>query len=182
MAVKRIQKNRMDADGNLNVIHYETEASIVLMEDGTTVEAAISGKQTKLTFDQTPTAGSQNPVTSGGVKEAIDNIPTPDVSGQIASHNTAEGVHANMGWLTADDGVLFDGDKGVAGGVATLGEDGKVPTSQLPAMDYAPSSHVSDTTRHITAEERSEWNAKASTSYVDEAIQTAIGNAIGGGY
>lgn len=292
MAVKRIQKNRMDADGNLHVIHYETEASVVLMEDGTTAEAAITGKQDKLTFDQTPTAGSQNPVTSGGVKEAIDNIPTPDVSGQIASHNTAEGVHENMGWLTADDGVLFDSDKGVAGGVAalgadgkiaddampvhthtksqitdfptsmpasdvyswakeankpaytagevgaapvshvsdgavhitaeeraawngkaagthasqhasnggdpitpasigaipstekgaasgvaTLGADGKVPTGQLPDMDYAPSSHVSDTVKHITAEERTAWNGKASTTYVDEAIQTAIQNS-----
>lgn len=32
-----------------------------------------SGKQDALTFDSTPTAGSTNPVTSGGVKSAIDS-------------------------------------------------------------------------------------------------------------
>lgn len=33
----------------------------------------ISGKQDKLTFDSTPTAGSSNPVTSAGIKAAIDS-------------------------------------------------------------------------------------------------------------
>ena len=32
---------------------------------------------------------------------------------------------------------------------------------QLPAMDYAPASHVNDTAKHITTEERNSWNAKA---------------------
>lgn len=35
------------------------------------VAAAIASKQDELTFDQTPTAGSDNPVTSGGVYDAI---------------------------------------------------------------------------------------------------------------
>lgn len=35
-----------------------------------------SGKQNALTFDSTPTAGSTNPVTSGGVKSAIDSAVT----------------------------------------------------------------------------------------------------------
>lgn len=37
------------------------------------LETALSGKQNTLTFDTTPTAGSNNPVTSGGVKAAIEN-------------------------------------------------------------------------------------------------------------
>lgn len=37
------------------------------------VEQALSGKQDVLAFDQAPTADSQNPVTSGGVYEAIRN-------------------------------------------------------------------------------------------------------------
>lgn len=36
------------------------------------VKAALDDKQDALTFDSTPTAGSTNPVTSGGVKEALD--------------------------------------------------------------------------------------------------------------
>ena len=34
----------------------------------------LAGKQDNLTFDNTPTVGSQNPVTSAGIKEAIDAI------------------------------------------------------------------------------------------------------------
>lgn len=42
---------------------------------------------------------------------------------------------------TANDvGAIPASEKGTAGGVATLGADGKVPTGQLPAMDYVPSS------------------------------------------
>ena len=37
-----------------------------------TVNAGLATKQNTLTFDSTPTTGSQNPVTSGGVKSAID--------------------------------------------------------------------------------------------------------------
>lgn len=36
-----------------------------------------NGKQNALTFDSTPTAGSTNPITSGGVKAALDDLPQP---------------------------------------------------------------------------------------------------------
>ena len=38
-------------------------------------------------------------------------------------------------------------EKGAPEGVATLGTDGKVPPGQLPAMNYAPSTHAS---QHVT--------------------------------
>ena len=42
---------------------------------------------------------------------------------------------------TANDvGAIPASEKGAANGVATLGADGKVPTGQLPAMDYVPTS------------------------------------------
>ena len=42
---------------------------------------------------------------------------------------------------TANDvGAIPASEKGTAGGVATLGADGKVPTGQLPAMDYVQTS------------------------------------------
>ena len=42
---------------------------------------------------------------------------------------------------TANDvGAIPASEKGAASGVATLGADGKVPTGQLPAMDYVPTS------------------------------------------
>lgn len=55
---------------------------------------------------------------------------------------------------------------------AELGEDGRVPAAQLPAMDFDPagsaaavqtalSGHTGDNVRHLTAAERTAWNAKA---------------------
>ena len=38
------------------------------------VESALGGKQDTLTFDNTPTANSINPVTSGGIKTYVDTI------------------------------------------------------------------------------------------------------------
>jgi len=38
----------------------------------TALQTAVDGKQSTLAFDTTPTAGSTNPVTSGGVKTALD--------------------------------------------------------------------------------------------------------------
>ena len=42
---------------------------------------------------------------------------------------------------TANDvGAIPASEKGTAGGVATLGADGKVPSGQLPSLDYVPTS------------------------------------------
>ena len=45
---------------------------------------------------------------------------------------------------------------------------GKVPAEQLPAMDYAPASHVDDTVKHISAAERAAWDAKAPASHTHD--------------
>lgn len=52
----------------------------------------LSAKQDKLTFDTTPTAGSANPVTSGGVKNALDgkiNISGGMMTGNLATTGSA---------------------------------------------------------------------------------------------
>ena len=47
-----------------------------------------------------PSEGSENLVTSGGVKKYVDEqistIPTPDVSGQIGEHNLDEAAHPDI--------------------------------------------------------------------------------------
>ena len=61
--------------------------------------------------------------------------------------------------VTADQvGAIPATQKGAKSGVASLDASGKVPSDQLPAMNYAPASHVNDTTKHITSEERQAWN------------------------
>ena len=46
-------------------------------------------------------------------------------------------------YAASEVGAIPTTEKGAASGVATLGADGKVPTGQLPAMNYAPSTHAS---------------------------------------
>ena len=53
----------------------------------------LAGKQDNLTFDSTPTDGSQNPVTSAGIKEAIDAISggsSAAIDAEIARATAAE--------------------------------------------------------------------------------------------
>ena len=59
----------------------------------TDLEKAIAAKQDALTFDTTPTANSTNPVTSGGVKAAIDDA-TKAVFGSMPYYITA--AHEKM--------------------------------------------------------------------------------------
>lgn len=58
--------------GNLNTHAENTVKHITAAE-----RTAWNGKQNALTFDTAPTAGSTNPVTSGGVKAALDALPQP---------------------------------------------------------------------------------------------------------
>lgn len=58
--------------GNLNTHAENTVKHITAAE-----RTAWNGKQKALTFDTAPTAGSTNPVTSGGVKAALDDLPQP---------------------------------------------------------------------------------------------------------
>ena len=130
---------------------------------------------------------------------------------ELNAHAGDTTKHVTATERTAWNAKLDAIQKGTAGGVATLGSDGKVPTAQLPEMDYdaagsaaavqsnldahtanqqnphgvtaeqvgarpatwtptaadvgaAPASHTADTTIHITATERTAWNAKLDSS------------------
>jgi hypothetical protein len=75
---------------------------------------ALAGKQNTLTFDTTPTTGSTNPVTSGGVADAIqqstafspDYVNTVDVS--YTSSNQSY-IAPNNGYIRINVGELTTG-------------------------------------------------------------------------
>lgn len=59
---------------------------------------------------------------------------------------------AKDGSLTASDlGAVSAADKGKAGGIAGLGDDGKVPAAQLPAMNYEGKGTVDTHNKSTTA-------------------------------
>ena len=68
------------------------------------IAAALNGKQNTLTFDETPTANSNNPVRSGGIKNAIDAV----VSDVQAGTEVKNAYH--LGFYIGEDGGLCQSD------------------------------------------------------------------------
>ena len=77
------------------------------------INALSTGKQNTLTFDTTPTSGSTNPVTSGGVKSAIDNIPTSDPTVANDAMNLLKSVNV-FNTFVFDESLRW-GDKVISG-------------------------------------------------------------------
>lgn len=119
-----------DGDGNVITLTYykATDAAIVHQS----FQNQINSKQGKLTFDETPTANSDNPVKSKGVKTAIDTavstakaeiegkIPKVDATLSLTSENPVQNkvIKAEL------DGIFQD----FTGATATTdGTGGKVP-------------------------------------------------------
>ena len=96
---------RADQDGDGNVItntYYKiTDAANVHQS----FQRQINTKQDKLTLDTTPTAGSKNPVTSGGVKTALDgkvnasDVATSAAANKLLKLNSFGGLSANVDGL-----------------------------------------------------------------------------------
>lgn len=92
------------------------------------------------------------------IKQALnDNWDKLDneVAARVKTTELAAEVKKTVkgGSLTASDlGAVSAADKGQAGGIAGLDDDGKVPSSQLPAMNYegkgAVDTHNKSTTAH----------------------------------
>ena len=85
--------------------------------------------------------------------DKLDN----EVAARVKSTELAAEIKKTVkgGSLTASDlGAVSAADKGKAGGIAGLGADGKVPSSQLPAMNYegkgAVDTHNKSSTAHKT--------------------------------
>lgn len=92
-------------DGSSSVQWGDLTGSI---SNQTDLANALAAKQSILTFDTTPTAGSTNPVTSGGIKTAVDAKITSPASGSTGQYlrKTATGeewadVEAPAGSVTA---------------------------------------------------------------------------------
>ena len=69
----------------------------------------------------------------------ITNVPKKanGVNAHAATHYAGGGDPLDLAKL----GAIPTSEKGKAGGTATLGEDGKVPSGQLPEMNYAAANH-----------------------------------------
>ena len=86
-SIQTITQNVTTLTGNVNANTTDIET---LTGEMTNVKNTLNNKQNVLTFDATPTAGSQNPVTSEGIKRALDNIDVGNVQEQLDAIKTEQ--------------------------------------------------------------------------------------------
>ena len=86
------------------------------------INTALAGKQNTLTFDDTPTSGSDNPVKSGGVYSALsgkqdtltfDNSPTNGSSNPVKSGGVYSALAGKQNTLTFDNSPTSGSDNPV---------------------------------------------------------------------
>lgn len=86
-------------DTEIDLSGYVTTSALnTALADYTTtadLTTLLAGKQNTLTFDNTPTAQSTNPVTSGGIKSYIDEQGAKTVSGNPITITDAEAMNAD---------------------------------------------------------------------------------------
>lgn len=76
-------------------------------------------------------------ITAGTVSDRVEALATGPSGTKItkASVDALDAAYASASYATTQDALLIPTSaRGVAGGVATLGADGKVPGAQVPAM------------------------------------------------
>lgn len=73
-------------------------AALALKADKTELTSGLAAKQNVLTFDSTPTEGSNNPVTSGGVYGAVNALNLAVNGGQIETTELATNVIAGRSY------------------------------------------------------------------------------------
>lgn len=76
------------------------------LSDQTDLQTALNGKQATLTFDNTPRSGSTNPVTSGGVYNAINNIEVVPPMSSATAGKFLSNDGTDMAWEEASE-VVF---------------------------------------------------------------------------
>lgn len=129
-----------------------------------------NGKQDKLTFDAAPTANSTNPVTSGGVKAELDKKANATSLG--AHTGNTDNPHqvtavqagadpAGTGKSEAASAVSAHNSSSAAHSDIRTALAGKETAGAAAAVQGNLDDHEADTTKHVTAAERTAWNAKS---------------------
>lgn len=146
--VKKI--NAAGGSGSADLTNYYTKSE---------VDSALNSKQSKLTFDSSPTTGSSNAVTSGGVADALTSV----MNG--LSNNITNGLGAKQNKLTsanAGTNITITEENGVVKINAESGEGG-----EIGVLDSTPTE---DSTNLVTS------------GGVYDAISAAIGQALNTSY
>lgn len=139
----------------------------------TSLQNSISTKQDKLTFDTTPTANSSNPVTSDGIKKAID-AKTVDLSNYYTKTQVDTAIaSASSGGTSGDTSHATRADQD---------GDGNIITDTYYKKSDAVAIHASLQDSINTKQDRLTFDttptAGSSNPVTSDGIRKAIANAI----
>lgn len=177
-----------DAKGQKIDTTYEkiADASNVHTSLQNSINSLSTGKQDKLTFDSTPISGSSNPVTSDGIKKAID-AKTVDLSGYATTDSVSDAVN-NISWNNGKLSVTTKGGttKGVAiqyaGSCYTASRATSDGNDKNISDTYAPlaSPALTGTPTAPTATAGTNTTQIATTAFVTTAVSNAISSITDG--
>jgi hypothetical protein len=144
---------------------------VATLSDGTNI---IPGSVTRGAIapgavDNTPTAGSNNLITSTAVAAAIKAIQTVVLENKELTDAELQSIINTANGLTdaVNDRIPIS-EKGMYGGVATLGEDGRVPASQLPGfVDDVKEGYLFEGKFYRDAEHTEEIEPQGDMIYID---------------
>ena len=120
-----------------------------------TQKSAWDAKQDALTFDDSPTANSSNPVRSSGIKTALDE--------------KSDTNHTHSQYLTAHQDISGKMDKSV------YDPDGK--NGQI-ALNSDLTAHTGDSGIHVTTAQKASWDSKQSTLTFDSTPTSGSANPV----
>lgn len=120
-------------DSNGNEFFPLVHEKGVVDDNGVVLTSKLGNKQDVLTFDSTPTASSTNPVTSGGVKSALDGKDNKVIVVNHGTNDTTFALTPNTyhiwGEVTSLTLTLATGESGVANEYMFRFFSGTTPTT-----------------------------------------------------
>lgn len=146
------------------------------------LQAAIDAKQDVLTFDNTPTSGSNNPVKSGGIYDALAlkaPLASPSFSGNPTVPDRSAGDNSAKIANTKYVDAAVAAEKSRAQGV----EATKAPLASpaLTGNPTAPTQNAGDNSTKIATTGYTDAAVAAEAAARDTAIAASVAAAISGG-
>lgn len=146
--------------GGIKTVTETEEKTTLVLQDGKTIEITKhdSGKQDKLTFDNTPTKSSTNPVTSGGLFtkfEAVEKSLTDE------AQTARDAEKANADSITTMQETLQTAQQAISGNTTAISAEAQAARQAESALNSAISSEAQ------------------AARQAEGALNTAIGNVSG---
>lgn len=137
---------------------------------------AASGYQTKLTFDSTPTASSNNPVTSDGIKTYVDN----GLSGKASSSHVHSASDITSGVLAVDRGGTGNSsvDTTPTASSTKMVTSGGVKTALDGKSNVGHTHPASDITGTLSVEHGGTGNTSVDTSPVSKSTKMVTSGGV----